>query len=240
MKGTIIGAAVLVLSALPGSAARAADAPLPWAKPMAGAWTLSGVSDGDPYCRLSLGADGAIGGASIDVSATCRRNFPLEEVAAWTLRDGGVVLIDPLRHTVLKLARRPDGGYGGVLTDGRQGSLDRGAPPRPKSRQALLDGTFALSGPNNRSPCGFAVSARSAAAGRLEQAGACPMKWKTKAWAQWRFTAGRLNLQAANGATLLSLAPADDFTFVAEQPDGVAEQPDGPLFFGPGVIEGSP
>jgi len=233
MKRTIIGAAWLVMAALPGGASRAADPPLSWAKPMAGAWTLSGVSDGDPYCRLTLGADGAIGGASIDVSATCRRNFPLEEVAAWTLRDGGVALIDPLRHTVLMLARRPGGAYSGVLADGRQVSLDRGAPPKPKSRQALLDGTFTLSGANNRSPCGFTISARSATAGRLEQAGACPANWKAKAWAKWSFAAGRLNLQAANGATLLSLAPADDFTFVAEQPDG-------PLFFGPGMIEGTP
>jgi len=230
MKTARIGAMVLA-AALPGSASFAADAPLPWAKPLAGAWTLSGVTDGAPFCRLDLGTQGAIGGASIDISATCRRNFPLEEVAAWTLRADAIALIDPLRKTVLSFRRLPDGAYSATLPDGEQVALDKGAPQKPKSRQALLDGTFSLSGPDNRDACGFVVSARSAAAGRLEQAGACPARWKAKGWAAWRFDSGRLNLLAANGATILSLTPADDFTFVVEQPEG-------PLFFGPGVVVG--
>jgi hypothetical protein len=232
MKRAIIGAVTLTIAALQGSAGFAADPPLPWAKPLAGAWTLSGVTDGAPVCRLDLGTAGAIGGAAIAVSATCRRNFPLEEVAAWTLRDNGIALIDPLRKTVLSFRRLPDGAYSATLPNGEGLALERGAPRKPKSRQALLDGTFTLSGPDNRAPCGFSVSARTATAGSLEQAGACPARWKAKNWAGWRFESGRLNLLAANGARILSLAPADDFTFVAEQPEG-------PLFFGPGVILGN-
>jgi len=232
MRASLI-VTLMLAAVLPMGASPAASSPLPWARPMAGAWTLSGVSDGDPYCRLTLGGDGVIGGASIEVSATCRRNFPLEEVAAWTLRDGDVTLIDAQRHTVLALSRHPGGGYGGVLADGRQVLLDKGAPPKPRSRQALLDGTFTLSGPNNLAPCGFAVRAPAAAQGRLRQAGACPAGWKSQAWAAWRFAAGRLDLLAADGTVLLSLVQADDFTFVADPPDG-------PLFFGPGKIEGMP
>ena len=43
--------------------ARAAEPPLDWTRPYAGAWTLSGVTEGAPYCRLALGSTGVIGGA---------------------------------------------------------------------------------------------------------------------------------------------------------------------------------
>lgn len=212
------------------SAASAAEPTLAWTRSYAGAWTLSGVTEGAPYCELSLGAEGAIGGASIKVSATCRRNFPLEKVAAWTLRGDDVVLIDSLRKAVLAFSRTDGGFYAARLPSGEVVSLERGGPNRPKSRKELLDGTFTLSGPNNAAPCGFSVSAESANTGDLEQVGACPANWKARAWRRWSFARGHLNLLAADGSTLLSLTPADGFTFVAEMPDG-------PVFFGPGVIE---
>jgi hypothetical protein len=231
MKNAIVGG-LLLAAALPGLAGFAAEPPLPWAGPLAGAWTLGGVTEGAAFCRLDLGTQGAIGGAAIAISATCRHNFPLEEVAAWTLRDGAIVLIDPLRKPVLSFRRVPDGIYTASFPDGEQVILHQGPPEKPKSRQALLDGTFSLGGPDGQDACGFVISARSATGGSLRQAGACPARWKTKGWAAWRFADGHLNLLAANGATILSLTPADDFTFAAEQPEG-------PLFFGPGAIAGN-
>ncbi len=208
----------------------AADAALDWAEPHAGVWTLAGVTEGAPYCALTFGTEGVVGGASIDVSATCRRNFPMEEVAAWTLRGDTIALIDPLRQTVIAFVHQQDGSYSATISDGETVTLDKGAPDAPASRKELLDGSFALSGPNNTSPCGFSVSARTADAGELEQAGQCPALWKAKTWKGWSFAAGHLNLLADDGSVILSLAPADEFTFFTEQPDG-------PIFFGPGVIE---
>ena len=225
----ILGYAVSLMVALAGAAPPVDDAPLPWTLPMAGDWTLAGVSEGDPYCRVTLGSDAAIGGASIDVSATCLRNFPFDEVAAWTLRDDRIALIDPLRQPVLLLERVPDGAWTGTLADGRQLVFDRGAPAQPESRQALLDGTFVLSGANDRARCGFSIAAASDDAGTLEQVGDCPGLWASMRWTAWRFADGQLQLLDGDGGTLLSLAPADGYTFVAERDDG-------PLYFGPGAV----
>ena len=181
--------------------------------------------------RLTLGTEGAIGGASIDISATCLRNFPFGDVAAWTLRDDGIAFIDPLRKTVIVLSKSEDGSYGATLDDGRQVSLDRGAPQEPQSLKELLDGTFTLSGANDAEACGFAVSARSSNGGTLEQAGACPDRWKGKGWAKWRFAAGKLDLLTKKDKVILTMVPADGFTFTAEEDAG-------PIYFGPGAIQG--
>ncbi|MGX5719369.1 AprI/Inh family metalloprotease inhibitor [Shinella zoogloeoides] len=211
----------------PALAGDAAD----WAKPLAGDWTFSGVSEGDPYCRVTLGTEGAIGGAGVDISATCLRNFPFGDVAAWTLRDDGIAFIDPLRKTVIALSKSEDGSYGATLDDGRQVSLDRGAPQEPQSLKDLLDGTFTLSGANDAEACGFAVSARSSTGGTLEQAGACPDRWKGKGWAKWRFAASKLDLLTKKDKVILTMVPADGFTFTAEEDAG-------PIYFGPGAIQG--
>ena len=228
-RAPFLAAALTLLLGLP---IQAAEPPLPWTKPFTGAWTLSGLTDGAPYCRLMLGDQGVIGGANLDVSATCRRNFPLEDVAAWTLRDRSIVLIDALRQAVLTFQPAADGSFRATLPGGVGISLDRGAPAAPKSRKDLLDGTFTLSGPNNAAPCGFAVEALSANDGTLEQAGDCPAVWKDRRWKNWSFRAGRLNLLAADGTVILALTPGDGFTFSTE----MAGQT---LFFGPGVIEQS-
>jgi hypothetical protein len=219
----------LACLALGVAGAVAAEDALDWAAPLAGDWTLGGVWDGDPYCRLTLGAEGAIGGAGLDVSATCLRNFPLEEAAAWTLRDDAVVLIDALRKPVMVLEPLDDDFYGADLADGRQVGLSRGAPETPESLAALMDGTFTLSGPDNAEPCGFMVGAASSSGGEIAQDGACPEAWKTKAWAGWRAEGDTLVLLDAAGAAILVMTLADGFTFIAEGPDG-------PLYFGPGVI----
>lgn len=221
--------AIAALFAAATDAGPAASEPVGWARPYAGPWTLSGVTEGAPYCPLTLGTEGVIGGATLEISPTCRRNFPLEEVTGWTLRGDQLVLIDALRQAQISFSRVESGGFMGALPTGEAVSLDRGRPPAPRSRKDLLDGTFTLSGSNNAGACGFAVTAASATAGSLEQAGECAEPWKGRDWRRWSFAGGRLNLLAADGSTILSLPPGDAFTFVAEGPEG-------PVFFGPGVI----
>lgn len=225
--GTVIVAAISLV-ALTGAASPPSQ-PLDWARRYLGAWTLSGVTDGAPYCQLTLGGEGVIGGASIEVSATCRRNFPLEDVAGWSLRGDQLVLIDGLRKAQLSFSPAGSGSYTAKLPNGEVVSLERGRPPAPKSPKALLDGTFTLSGPDNAAACGFSVTAASGVAGKLEQAGECPLRWKGRRWSRWTLSRDRLNLLAADGSAILSLVRLDDFTFGAEGPEG-------PIFFGPGVV----
>jgi hypothetical protein len=109
--------------------------------------------------------------------------------------------------------------------------LMHGAPRRPTIRALFGDeGTFTLSGPNNASPCGFAVTATSAAGGGLDQAGRCAAPWKSKGWRRWSYANSQLKLLDAKGAAILTLTRSDAYTFTADTPSG-------PIFFGPGVID---
>lgn len=231
MKLVLLGATLVSLIAGQVLTANAQGTKLDWAEPLAGNWTLSGVSEGDPYCRVMLGTEGTIGGATLDISATCQRNFPLEEVAAWTIRDGAITLIDAMRGAVVSFEPQGDDGYGAEFSDGRVVTLDRGEPEAPESIAVLMDGSFDLSGPNNAASCGFMVEATASEQGNIEQVGACPDAWGNKRWSKWKYTAGRLNLLSDGGSTILSLTQADEFTFTTDGPDG-------PLFFGPGPIQG--
>lgn len=239
LRPTRTAALLLALGALgliaAGAKPAASDPDHPaWAKPYAGRWTLSGVGEGDPVCGVTLGSGLAIGGASLEVSATCRRNYPFEDVAGWALRGKSIVFIDALRKPLFTFAPAPDKSLQATLPGDKGVTLERGAPDKPASLRALFDdeGTFTLSGPNNAAPCGFATSAGSATAGKLDQAGRCAAPWKGRGWASWSYEGGKLLLKDRRGAPILTLTRADEYTFVSEQPSG-------PVFFGPGVIDGS-
>jgi hypothetical protein len=208
--------------------------PAPWAAPLAGAWTLAGVSEGDPVCGVTLGKEQTIGGAVLEVSAACRRNYDFEDVAAWSLRGRDIVFIDALRKTRFVFARGQDGTYNATQPKDLGAYLERGAPDKPASIRALFDetGTFTLSGPNKAAPCGFAVTATGATGGALEQAGRCAAPWKGKGWRRWSYANNQLKLLDAKGAAILTLRRGDAYTFTADTPNG-------PIFFGPGVIDGS-
>lgn len=210
-------------------AAPAQAEPVDWATPFAGEWTLSGVSEGDPYCLITLGDEGTIGGAALEISATCLRQFPLQEAFAWTVRDdNALVLADAGRQAVLTLAPQTAESYSGEFEDGRMISFDRGGFPEPELDE-LMDGTFALSGYNNAEACGFYIEAGGADSGPLDQVGDCADPWKGKDWSSWRREDGKLELLDSTRETILSLTRADAFTFTVDGHDG--------LFFGTGSIE---
>lgn len=205
----------------------------PWAKPYAGRWTLSGNSEGDPVCGLNLGTATAIGGAQVEISATCRRNYPFEDVAGWRLDGRSIVMIDALRKPLFRFAPAPDGSWMTILPGEKSVSLERGAPQRPRNlRELFEEGTFTLSGPDNAGACGFAVTVKSATGGPLEQGGRCPPRWKGKGWSSWSAAGDTLQLKDRKGGVILELIRADEFTFVSQASGG-------PWFFGPGVIDGS-
>ena len=220
---------VLTALMLGGASAAWADDRLDWAMPLAGEWTLAGVNDGDPYCAVRLGDEGVIGGADIELSATCLRNYPLDEVAGWTLRDGDIVLIDALRQAVLAFAAFDDDIYGAAIDEFRRVALSRGAPDVPGAMDELLSGSFTLSGPDNSEPCGFMLEAQSATEGSISQEGACPASWKAKPWQLWKAEGDTVSFLAGDGSPILTMTLADGLTFTADGPDG-------PLYFGPGQI----
>lgn len=222
----LLPSAVLASLLVSFSPAQAQDKP-DWAQPYTGDWTLSGVSEGDPYCLITLMNEGSIGGARLNISATCMRNFPLYEVIAWSPRDDSIIFTDHARQPVLTLEQQTQDSFGGELTDGRMVSFDRGGFDQP-ALEELMDGTFSLSGYNGKGSCGFMVEATSSREGTLEQAGDCPDEWTDKGWSKWEFDSDKLKLLDGNGTAILTLTREDAFTFSA---DGY-----GSLFFGPGSI----
>jgi hypothetical protein len=56
--------------------------------------------------------------------------------------------------------------------------------------------------------------------------------WKGKGWKRWSYANSQLKLLDAKDAAILTLTRADAYTFTADTPSG-------PIFFGPGVIDGS-
>jgi len=227
MKSMLLRGAILSLLATFAGTAQAAEEKLDWAQPFVGDWTLSGVSEGDPYCLITLGDEGTIGGATLDISATCLRRFPLEEVSGWTLRDDSIVLIDATRQPVLTLDHQTTDSYGGELADGRTVAFDRGGFDAPELDE-LMDGTFNLSGYNDQESCGFMVEATSPTEGTIEQSGDCPAEWKDKGWSKWQIVSDKLELLDEGGAAIVTLTREDAFTFSADGHEG--------LFFGTGSI----
>lgn len=227
MKSLLLISATLSQLTMFAGAAQAAEEKLAWAQPFVGEWTLSGVSEGDPYCLITLGDEGTIGGATLTISATCQRRFPLEEVSGWTLREGSITLIDASRQPVLSFERQTEDSYIGELGDRRMVSFDRGGFEAPEMDE-LMDGTFGLSGHNDEGSCGFMLEANSLHEGVVEQAGDCPAEWRDKGWSKWTYAADQLSLLDGNGAAILTLTREDAFTFSVNGHEG--------LFFGPGSI----
>lgn len=112
-------AASLLLAASPAAARPPQD--------RAGRYTLSGVSEGDPVCRVKLGSEMAIGGWSLTLAKDCYRKFGLSrDIAAWTVdTNGAIAFIDPLRQPLIRFAPTAIGGYVGEGPNGQPLSLDR-------------------------------------------------------------------------------------------------------------------
>ncbi len=228
-------AAALLLAAAPALAkpAHTKEAPAPWAGPYAGTWTLSPSTEGGYACTLKLGTDMAIGGAGVEVSATCRKNHDLEDVAAWTLtKTGDIELIDPLRKPVLKFRKSRAGDYMAEVKGADALVLSRGDLAGKSSPHEIMSGTFSLSGPDNADACGFTVTSdKAGTSGTLKRVGTCAAKWKAKAWAKWSVKGDQITLSDKAGKALLKLKRGDRTTFVVDYKSGA-------VFFGPGAVSG--
>ena len=214
----------------------------PWAKTWLGRWSLYEDGEGGQGCTLYFEEGVSIGGAALRLTPTCRQNFPLEDVAGWTLSDPRaksprIIFIDALRKPVLTFEKL--GAAWAASPRSRGDGLDRPAallerdtdkPVHESIRHMMREGGFNLSGPDKKDGCGFTTTATRATAGKLSQEGRCARRWKGRGWASWAWTDGKLLLKDREGAVLVTLTREDEHTFF----NGSSSDP---LFFGPGGIQ---
>ena len=225
-------AAVLATVALATAAPAAEPAPA-WAKPYIGAWTLSGAGEGGFVCGFKVLPEPGVGGMQVRMSPACRKNFPVEDAAAFTEgRNHELMLIDPLRHPVLRF--RPAGDSWTAARpklDGDHIVLIHADPDDILHDQV----TWSLSGPDNAQACGFTMgfAKHSYSTGTLKRAGRCDPRFAALKPVRWRRDKGSITLLDKAGKALMTLKGPDKAdVYVKEDAKG------GPVFFGPGVVVG--
>jgi hypothetical protein len=172
----------------------------------AGRYTLSGVSEGDPVCRVTLGTQMAIGGWSLDLAKDCYGKFGLsQDIAAWTLLPGGgIAFIDPLRKPLVRFEPIQAGGYVGDGPNSQPIALDREAKAPPLTVQQQLSGRWSLNQLGGQVVCRYAMTSnRAGTAGTLRAQRGCPGNWA--AVVLWERGGGRLRLLDAKRRVRLTL-----------------------------------
>lgn len=112
----------------------------------AGAYWLSGLSEGDETCDVTLGTEGVVGGWSIELADDCAADFDLPDgIAAWTMGgDGSVRFIDPLRKTLLTFEPTEIGGYVAQRRGQEPISLDRAMDGPEPTEHDRMSGDWVL------------------------------------------------------------------------------------------------
>lgn len=204
MKLTMIlglGAVLLAALALP---AVAREAP----KDYAGKWTLSGVSEGDAACTLTLTSEQAIGGWAVDLPRDCVDKFAVaEDAAAWTLVPGGAIaFIDPLRHVVLKFDPTAIGGYVAHPAGAEPIALDRARVDVALTERQRMTGAWTLTALGGAPTCRLKLTATTnGLKGGIQMASACQDPWAKTAFATWRRASGKITLYDAGGRAVVTL-----------------------------------
>lgn len=110
MKRLSVFAGVLLLM---GGTALAQETPVPdELQGMVGDWVLEQEDPDLPHCALRFTDQQAIGGWAVEVPAACPDPYPAaDSLSAWNVdpADNSVLLLDPLRHVVLRLFEDEDG-----------------------------------------------------------------------------------------------------------------------------------
>lgn len=187
-------------------------APLKAPGDYAGAWTISGLSEGADVCTINLGDEGAIGGWTLDVPMDCVDKFGLSgDIAAWTVYpDGAIGFIDPLRKLKLKFEPSEIGGYVATPNEGPGLSLDRFVPGGDKelSEQERMGGRWALMSMGDTLCAWNSTPSQDGMKGGLKQAWTCQQAWASKGIVKWQRAKGRLMLIDGKGKVVRTL-PGD-------------------------------
>src|SRR6185295_17202977 len=89
-------------------------------KATAGWWFLADAATG-AGCNLRLTTDETIGGYAVEGKPDCKvGDSPADDLAAWNLGEGQLILIDPLRHVRFRLGEQE---YGAWTQEGADGSF---------------------------------------------------------------------------------------------------------------------
>lgn len=77
-----------------------------------GDWLLEQEDQSAATCAITFTDQEAIGGWAVEVPQPCPAPFPTEGVMAWNVDDSGnIILLDAVRHVVLRLMEDEDGLY---------------------------------------------------------------------------------------------------------------------------------
>lgn len=217
-KPLIMGLAAALAVAV-GLPAAAHDAP----KDYAGAWTLSGVSEGAEVCTLTFTSEPAIGGWGLQLADDCQGKFDLsEDIAAWTVYpDGAIGFIDPLRHALLRFEPSGIGGYVAQPAKGEPISLDRANTAPELTEQDRMTGTWTLTELGGTPTCTLVVtSATDGMTGTLRRQEPCRPPWTKADLTRWTRKGDHINLLDRKGRLIASLT-GDSFEGFTGQMRGV-------------------
>ncbi|MDP1738945.1 MAG: AprI/Inh family metalloprotease inhibitor [Caulobacter sp.] len=200
----------------------------------AGRWTLSGVSEGDEVCTLTLTDQGAIGGWGIAIPRDCFDRLGLsEDIAAWTLTPGGAIsFIDPLRKEKLRFEPTAIGGYVAEPDAGPPLALDRaGQGDVELTDQQRMTGRWTFTGLGGAPTCTVVLTAApDGLSGALRRTDACRPPWSGIAITRWRRYDDRIIFldRLSQRVAALSGNPVEGFSGNARGAlVGFSRQPDG-------------
>lgn len=156
----------------------------------AGRWTLSGVSEGDEACTLTLTSGQAIGGWGVDVPKACVDRFAWSaDIGAWTvLPNGAIAFIDPLRNVILRFEPTAIGGYVAEPGAGPPLALDRaGQGDVDLTDQQRMSGRWLFTGLGGIPTCTVVLTAApDGLSGALRRTDDCRAPWSGIAITRWR------------------------------------------------------
>jgi hypothetical protein len=228
--------AAVLASALPAAAADWPDSP----DVLGGTWTMDGLTEGSNSCIFQLGVEETIGGWTINLPPSCKKEFPVEAVTAWRINPdtGAIVFADAERHAVMEFERAGDGGYVAHPGDGSDAQgigIQKGDPAdrRAPTPQEAMTGTWRISALGVASLCSFDLTSDAKGkAGAVKVRPGCLSEWSTRGISHWALRGKVISLEDARGNAVLEFRRVDTFTFEHEGSDDPYSRRGELMFFG--------
>lgn len=172
----------------------------------AGAYWISGVSEGAESCDVTLGTEPVIGGWSLELAKDCYTEFKLSrDIAAWTVgADGSVRFIDPLRKVLVSFEPVEIGGFVADIGGPEPIALDRAVNEPELTEQDRMSGQWVVTRMGGDIQCRLAsTSDQAGRKGKLTPGAGCKAPWSSLT--RWEAKGGRIQLFDGKGKVLLGL-----------------------------------
>ena len=210
-----IGAAIL-LTLLAGGVVAADQPRAP--QDLAGAWTLSRMSEGPEVCHLTLSPDSTDGGLIVHIPFSCYKDFDVEDVTAWGVdpADGAILFNDRRGRPLYRFDPVPAGGYG---ANAPGWSLDRREAPPPRTPQQTMTGVWKMTGLGGRALCAFDLTSDARGlSGALRPREGCSGEWRGRGWTRWSLDGKELTLYGRERQVVVAFQRVDEVTFHKRDP----------------------